>query len=196
MALADRFAVRHGREALGGVRADRFEHPQPGAPVASWRRTSRLLATSRSSVSMSAPVIVSAASHGGAAGEHREARETRLLVVAEQAVAPVDRRAQRLLAGGRVARPCAESVERALAGVWRSLRGRAARSVRPRARSPAAARRRVGRSPRPRSALSSLELEVGVVRSRALAEQRDGVHVGDRVAGPVPRSGSASGGTG
>jgi hypothetical protein len=51
--------------------------------------------------------------HGGAAGEDREAREARLFVVAEQVVAPVDCRAQRLLAGGRVARPCAASFERA-----------------------------------------------------------------------------------
>ena len=46
-----------------------------------------------------------------AAGEDGEAREERLLVGAEQVVAPVDRRAERLLAGGQVARAAGEEVE-------------------------------------------------------------------------------------
>ena len=50
----------------------------------------------------------------GAAGKHREAREARFLVGAEQLVAPVDRGPQSLLAGGRVPRRGAESAKRAV----------------------------------------------------------------------------------
>jgi hypothetical protein len=49
---------------------------------------------------------------GGAAGEHRERREARLLAVAEQFVAPVDRCSKRLLARGRVARTDGQPGER------------------------------------------------------------------------------------
>ena len=195
VALAHRFAVRQGREALAGVRPHRFQHPEPGGSV--------FLVAAHEQALGDEPVErvdVGAGDrlrrlHGGAAGEDREAREARFLVVAEQVVAPVDRRAQRLLAGGRVARPCAESVERAASGVWRSPRVRAARNVRPRARSPAAARRRAGRSPRSRSSCRRRSQS----RGRALARAR-------RTARPRPRrllpptsapgSGSASGGTG
>ena len=150
VALAHGLLVAGGREALGGVGADRLKHPQPrSGPCACWRRTSRLLATRRSSVSRPAPVIGFRRVDRRAAGEHCEAREASLLVVAEQVVAPVDRRAQRLLARRRVAGARRPARRAPRPGVPRSRSGRAARSGRPRARSPAAARRRAGRSPRP-----------------------------------------------
>ena len=181
VALAHRFPVRQRREALAGVRAHRFQHPEPGGSVF------RVAAHEQALGDEPVERVEAGAGdrlrrlHGGAAGEDREAREARFLVVAEQAVAPVDRRAQRLLAGGRVAWPCAETVERAAAGVWRSLRGRAARSGPPRARSPAAARRRAGRSPRPRSSCRRRSQSQG----RALARAR-------RTARQRPRSATAS----
>ena len=165
-------------------------------PCASSRRTSRLLATSRSSVSRSAPVIALGRLDGRAAGEDGEAREARLLVGAEQVVAPVDRRAQRLLAGGRVARRRRRARRARL-----QARGDLARGEQPAARGRQLDRQRqpverAGRSqpPRRRCRRSSRTRGRG---PRALAEQRDGVHVGQcrrvrRVAG----SGSASGGTG
>jgi hypothetical protein len=53
----------------------------------------------------------------GAAGEHGETRKAPLLGVSQQVVAPVDGRAQRLLACGRVAGAGAERAERAERGV-------------------------------------------------------------------------------
>ena len=112
VALADGVAVGGGGEALAGVGADRLQHPQPGGRV-------RVLAAHEQALGDEPVERVEAGAgdrlgrlDGGAAGEHREAREARLLVVAEQRVAPVDRRAQRLLAGGRVAGAGAERGER------------------------------------------------------------------------------------
>ncbi|HET6551614.1 MAG TPA: hypothetical protein VFG79_24310 [Solirubrobacter sp.] len=51
---------------------------------------------------------------GGAAGEYGETCKALPLVVAEQVVTPVDRRAQRLLACGCVTRPGTERSERAV----------------------------------------------------------------------------------
>ena len=126
---------------------------------------------------MPAPVIVSAACDRRAAGEHREAREARLLVVAEQVVAPVDRRAQRLLAGGRVARARAERAERVVQAVGdlageSSPQRAAASSI---ASGRPSTRRQISATV---AAFPSAELEPGIVGSRALAEQRDGVHAG------------------
>ena len=140
-------------------------------------------------------MIVSAASHRGAAGEHREAREARLLVVAEQVVAPVDRRAQRPLACGRVAGAGAQRAERRVEALG-DLAGR---------QQPAARGRQLDRQRQPVDAPADLrdrggvgvaEAEVGIVGSRALAEQRDGGHPRQRLGVVARRSGSASGATG
>ena len=114
----------------------------------------------------------------------------------EQLVAPVDRRAQRLLARGRVARARAERAERRVQA-FGDLAGR---------QQPAARGRQLDRQRQPvdapadlrdRRGVAVVELEVGIVGSRALAEQRDGVDAGQRLGSSgVPRSGSASGGTG
>ena len=74
----------------------------------------------------------------------------------------------------------AQRAERGVQALRDLRRVTAARSGRPPARSPAAARRHAGRSPRPRRVVVA-QLELRVVRSRALAEQRDGVHVGQRL---------------
>ena len=105
--------------------------------------------------------------------------QTRLEARFNFVVAAVSSRSSRAAsAGGRARRAAPRRARRApRRGVRRSRRVRAARSARPPARSPAAARRAAGRSPPPRRRCSSLELEVGVVRSRALAEQRDRVDV-------------------
>ena len=177
VALADRFAVGDARQSA----RRRRRGPFPASPAGCAHRT---VAAHEQALGDKPVERVDAGAgdrlrrlHRGAAGEHREAREARLLVIAEQLVAPVDRRAQRPLAGGRVARPRRRAPPSAASQAFGDLaREKAARSARPRARSPAAARRRVGRSPRPR-AVALAQLEPGVVRSRALAEQRDGVDV-------------------
>ena len=150
-----------------------------GSALRRWRRTSRLLATSRSSVSMPAPVIVSAASTVAPPANTAKRAKHACSSSPSRLVAPVDRRAQRLVAGGRVARPGAESVERAVAGVSAISAGESSPQR-------AAASSIASGSPSTRRQISAIalallavQLEVGIVRSRALAEQRDGVHVGD-----------------
>ena len=122
-------------------------------------------------------MIVSAACDRRAAGEDGKAREARSLVVAEQLVAPVDRRAQRLLAGGRIARAGARARRVRCPGVPRSQRATATRSGRRPARSPAAARRGAGRSrrPRPRCRRRGRSRGRGLARARRTARRR---HVG------------------
>ena len=88
------------------------------------RRTSRLLATSRSSVSRPAPVTrLGRRRRWRRRRTPRSARSAALLGVVEQVVAPVDRRAQRPLARGRVARARAERAERRRAGAAAISRG-------------------------------------------------------------------------
>ena len=82
-------------------------------------------------------------------GEHRQQLEQALLAGLEELVAPVDRRAQRLLALGKVARSAAQQAEPVAEPVPQHLRREQARGARPRARSPAAGRRAGGRSRRP-----------------------------------------------
>ena len=108
VALAHDLGVGPRREPLGGVGAHGLEHQQPGRLV----RTSAAHQEALGDQPVER-VQVGAGDglrrlHGGAAGEDPEAREARLLVVVEQVVAPVDRRAQRSLARGRVARARAE----------------------------------------------------------------------------------------
>ena len=106
-----------------------------------------------------------------AADEHAEPREQRLASAVEQVVAPADRRAQRLLARGRVARPGAEQVEPALEPLEDRRRGEHLACARRRARSRAAARRAARRSARSRSLLALAEREPRVERARAAHEQ-------------------------
>ena len=135
--------------------------------------------------------------HGRAAGEHREAREAPLLGVAEQVVAPVDRRAQRLLARGRVAGAGAQRAERgveALGDLGRRQQSAAGGRQLDRQRQPVDAPADL----RDRGGVGVAQVEVGIVGSRALAEQRDGVRraPAPRGSSGVPGSGSASGDTG
>ena len=73
--------------------------------------------------SASPPQTASAAASVQPPCEDGEAREERLLVGAEQVVAPVDRRAERLLARGQVARAAGEEVEALLEPGEQRLRG-------------------------------------------------------------------------
>ena len=97
-----------------------------------------------------------------AAREHREAREARLLVVAEQLVAPVDRRAQRLLAGGRVAGAGAERAERGVQALG-DLGGR---------QQPAAGGGQLDRQRQPVDAPADLRDRGGVAVARAQTRDR------------------------
>ena len=196
VALTHRFAVWNGREALGCVRPHRFQHPEPGGPV--------FLAAAHEQALGDEPVErVDAGAgdrlrglHGGAAGEHREAREARFLVVAEQAVAPVDRCAQRLLAGGRVAWPCAESVERAVQARG-DLCGR---------EQPAARRRQLDRQREPVDPSADLRDRVDIAvayansgscaRARSQNSATASTSATASASSALRRSGSASGGTG
>ena len=82
-----------------------------------------------------------------AAGEDGEAREELAARGVEEVVAPLDRRAQRALALGRVARAARQQRERRVEALEQRARARGASSARPRARSPAGGRRGGGRSP-------------------------------------------------
>ena len=108
MALADGCLVCVGREALGSVVADRFEHGQPGGRVP-------VRAASEQALGNKAIERVEVRGgdgfsrmHGGAAGKHGKPRKARLLGVTHQVVASINGRAQRLLARGRVAGAGAE----------------------------------------------------------------------------------------
>jgi hypothetical protein len=93
VALIDRLAIGGGREAIGGVGADRLEHHQSRWGV-------RVLAAHEQALGHQAVQRVKARTgdrldrlYRRAAREHREARETRLLGVREQLMAPVEGRA-------------------------------------------------------------------------------------------------------
>ena len=112
VALADGLLVAGGREALGGVGADRLEHHQSRRPVG-------VLAAHEQALGDQAVERVKTGGgdrfgglHRRAAGEHREPGEAGLLGVAEQVVAPVDGRAQCLLARRCIAGAGAERSER------------------------------------------------------------------------------------
>jgi len=108
VALAHDLGVGPRREPLRGVGAHGLEHQQPGRLV----RTSAAYQEALRDQPVEGVQVGAGDSlrrlDRGAAGEDPEAREARLLVVVEQVVAPVDRRAQRPLARGRVAWACAE----------------------------------------------------------------------------------------
>jgi hypothetical protein len=102
--LADGPLVAGGGKALGGVGADRFEHPEPGDGVRVAGDEHVLGDEPVERVEIGAGDRLGRLG-GRAAGEDRKGREALLLGVAEHVVAPVDRRAQRPLAGGRIAGP-------------------------------------------------------------------------------------------
>ena len=194
--LAHGLDVGRGDEALACVGADRLQHPQPGG------RAHVLASHEQALRDQGVERVQSAAGDrlgrldGRAAGEHREAREAPLLVIAEQLVAPVDGGAQRLLARGCVAR----------AGARRAERGVQAFGDLGRRQQPAAGGGQLDRQRQPvdapadlrdRGGVAVAELEVGIVRSRALDEQRDRVDGRQRLEVLERRgSGSASGETG
>ena len=109
-----------------------------------------------------------------APGEHGHAGKAGLLVVVEQAVAPIEGRLQRLLAGRRILWPAAQRAQRhfqASGDLARGEQGATRRRELDRQRQPVeppADRHR-------RSDAVVAQLEVGVVCTRALAEQREGV---------------------
>ena len=195
--LADGVDVSGAGEALAGVGADRLEHPQPGGGV-------RVLAVGRegswpsrpSRVSRPACVIVSAALTVAPPGERREACEALLLSFAEQVVAPVDGRAQRLLACGRVAGAGAERIERVVQAFGDLAR-----------RQQSAARRRqldgqrqAVEAPaylRDRPALASSRSKPGSwARARAQNSATAGTPASASASSVVARAGSANGETG
>ena len=171
---------------------------QPRRSVARCRRrTSRLLATSRSSVSMLGAGDRLRRLDRRAAGEHREAREARLLVLVEQVVAPVDRRAQRLLARGRVARRRARARRARRPGGRRSRAGdsspqrAAASSI---ASGSPSRRRQISATA---AALPSLSSKSGsCARARSTNSATASTPASVSGSSGVPGSGSASGGTG
>ena len=107
-----------------------------------------------------------------AADEDGEPREERLLVRPEQRVAPVDRRAQRLLARGQVARAAGEQVEALLEPGEQRLRREQLR-----ARGRQLDRERQAVEPDAdlgdRRRVRARDGEVGLDRLRALDEERD-----------------------
>ena len=106
-------ALARRREALGRVLADRVEQAQ--ALVLGDHE--RLVDQARRQAGDAPALDRAAGAHvlGGVererAREHRQAPEQQALLAVEQLVAPVDRRAQRLLAGERRAAAVAEDVE-------------------------------------------------------------------------------------
>ena len=105
------FAAR--LEAFERVGADRLEHREARLAVGLFLLAEHVAVDQRREARQE--VVAAADGLGGveraAAVEDGEAREERLLVGAEQVVAPVDRRAERLLARGQVAWAAGEEVE-------------------------------------------------------------------------------------
>ena len=156
VALADGFGCRRRpRSARRRTRGSSRASPAACGRRGCRRRTSRLLATRRSSVSRPAPVIASAASTVAPPAKTAKRAKHGLLVVAEQLVAPVDRRAQRLLARGRVTRAGTQRAER---------RRRGARAISARRQQPAAGGRELDRQRQPVDAPADLRDRGGVVR--------------------------------
>ncbi len=101
-------------EALEGVGADRLQHREARLAVGLFLLAEHVVVDERRrgrSRRPSPPQTASAAGSVQPPCEDGEAREERLLVGAEQVVAPVDRRAERLLARGQVAWAAGEEVE-------------------------------------------------------------------------------------
>ncbi len=112
-------AVAHGVvEPLAGELADRVEHLEPLAGAHHERAVHQRLQR-----------VEHVAGHllGGlqrpAAGEHRQVRERAPLALVQQVVAPLDRRPQRALALGRVARAAGQQVEPAAEALEDRRRG-------------------------------------------------------------------------
>ena len=111
VALAHRFPVRQGREALAGVRPHGLEHPQPRRPVPPSAAHEQALGHE--------PIERVDAGVGDRLGrvdrrapdEHGHTGKAGLFVVVEQAVAPVEGRLQRLLAARRIPWPAAQRAE-------------------------------------------------------------------------------------
>ena len=116
VAFTHRFGVRQGRERSPAYARTVSSIPSRVGPCRPRRRTRRLLATSRSSVSRSAPVIASAASTVAPPAKTAKRAKHACSSSSSRLVAPVDRRPQRLLAGGRIA--------------WSAARARRARTSR------------------------------------------------------------------
>ena len=117
------FATR--LEALERVGADRLEHREARLAVRLFLLAEHVVVDSvdRPARRPSAPQTASAAGSVQPPCEDGEAREERLLVGAEQVVAPVDRRAKRLLARRHVARAAGQQVKALLEPGEQRLRG-------------------------------------------------------------------------
>ncbi len=109
----DLLRLAAGFEALEGVGADRLQHREARLAVGLFLLAEHVVVDQRREAGQE--TLVTADGLGGgeraAAGEDGEAREECLLVRAEQVVAPVDRRAERLLARGHVPWAAGEEVE-------------------------------------------------------------------------------------
>ena len=172
MALVDGVCVRERCETLGGVGADRLQHPQPGASADVPADEQALGDQPVERVDAGAGDRLRRL-HRRAPGEYGEAREAVPFLRAQQLVAPVDGCAQRPVAGRRVARRSARRAHRGVEALG-DLGGR---------EQPAARGGQLDRERQPvdppadlgdRSGVVVVEAEAGVVRSRAFAEQPDG----------------------
>src|SRR5687767_13007951 len=98
--------VRSGRlaEAHGRELADRLEHPEASFAVRLLRLQDETLLDKGGELGQVRVTDRLSRLDRPAAGEDRKAGEQRLFALVEQAVAPLDRRAQRLLARRQIAR--------------------------------------------------------------------------------------------
>ena len=185
-------------QALERVRADRLQHREARLAVGLFLLAEQAVVDQRREPGED--VLAAADGLGGveraAAGEDGEAREERLLVRAEQVVAPVDRRAERLLAGGQVARAAGEEVEALLEPREQRLRReqlRARGRELDRERQPVEADADLGDRGRVRVREGEVGSRPGPVRRRARPRRTARA---TRSSGRCAGSGRPSGGTG
>ena len=123
MPCSDLVNLAGGGETLSGELADRLQHPQPSTGTV---ELDERLVHQRLELVEAARARVRAdgfdVGERATAGEHRQPPEQALLLLVEQRVAPLDRRAQRLLPPRRVARARGEQVERMLEPLEQRLR--------------------------------------------------------------------------
>jgi hypothetical protein len=103
------FLVAEVTQTFGDVLPHRLEHAEARLAVAAAHHEA-LVDERRESLELGAAHLLDGVERGAAA-EHREPHEQRLLVQIEKPVAPVDRRAHRPLALGRVACAAREHVQ-------------------------------------------------------------------------------------
>ena len=194
MAKRDDGGVRSRREPLATVFPDRLEHPEPGLAGRGFVDPQQALVDERRQALEEVEPELRAGSHTAVADfrlepadEDRDPREERLLDRVEEVVAPVDRAAQRLLAGRQVARPAGQDREALPQPREEGLRRE---QLDPggcqldREREPIEARAQLGH----RGRVLVRHREVVARSSGTLDEERDGVVLGEVLrGGQVPR---------